>query len=822
MEGIMKKSRFLFSTILLFNFTVITFGQIKWDGGASTTSWTDAANWSGNAVPTDADSIILDNTYVSGNYSVNLAPESSQTVKSLQIGYTGNVNTITLIVSGPTTNALILDGGGASALYLADGGVLSNQSTSGTRGIKLGKASDVFKMSGTGKYSHVTTTSGSGIPELTSGTTSSNYNFESTSFFENLSGNAASFDATPIYGNYILNHTSTNTINNNLSIAGNLEIYSGILNVTSSGTDTLSVSGNVLIGDGATLQGTSTTGRVTVNIIGNVTGTGTLKGNVGSGGTTNYTIGGNITSLISLNTGNTSLTFEGGNPSVNFTAANSSIPTLNEITIGTNKTVTLGDSIYVASGKHFTVNGTLDCGVNRISGAGAFILNANATIKCGHASGVFGNIATLGSNSLSAGANYVFNGLVQQATSALLPDNITGALTIDNALGVFLSSDRTISTGTLNLLNGVLKTRIAEPTVNNLTIGLSATINVTGETSFIDGPVIMILQSGNGRIFPIGKGSAYRPISLNFSVGQDVTAEMFNTAPTGGLASSGVDKISEVRYFSVSNGTSTNITVSLPWGEDDNVTDLTNITAVYGINSITWSGNSRSGSTTGNSSAGTVTGTFNNIIGGDFTLGNISGGSNSLPVELTAFTAFAGKGGVELNWSTATEVNNYGFEIERQILKQVQNDSNGWQKIGFVQGHGNSNSPKDYSFIDQGKVAERSRSYRLKQLDADGSFHYSDVVSVNNALGKSFKLFAPYPNPFNPNTTIKFSIPAASNVSLKIYDIIGNEIANLVNGRKDAGEYEVDFNAKNLPSGIYFSTLRSNGNTQTQKLILMK
>ena len=194
----------------------------------------------------------------------------------------------------------------------------------------------------------------------------------------------------------------------------------------------------------------------------------------------------------------------------------------------------------------------------------------------------------------------------------------------------------------------------------------------------------------------------------------------------------------------------------------------------------------------------------------------------SLPVELILFSVRKYNSLIQLNWQTATEVNNYGFEIERQILKQVQNDSNSWQKIGFVQGHGNSNSPKDYSFIDQEKVAERSRSYRLKQLDADGSFHYSDVVSVNNALGKSFKLFAPYPNPFNPNTTIKFSIPAASNVSLKIYDIIGNEIANLVNGRKDAGEYEVDFNAKNLPSGIYFSTLRSNGNTQTQKLILMK
>jgi len=200
----------------------------------------------------------------------------------------------------------------------------------------------------------------------------------------------------------------------------------------------------------------------------------------------------------------------------------------------------------------------------------------------------------------------------------------------------------------------------------------------------------------------------------------------------------------------------------------------------------------------------------------------IAPSTSTLPVQLNSFTAGLYENKIKLNWSTATEVNNYGFEIERQILKQVQNDSNGWEKIGFVQGHGNSNSPKDYSFIDQEKVAERSRSYRLKQLDFDGSFHYSDVVSVNNALAKSFKLFAPYPNPFNPNTTIKFSIPAASNVSLKIYDIIGNEIANLVNGRKDAGEYEVDFNAKNLPSGIYFSTLRSNGNTQTQKLILMK
>jgi len=188
--------------------------------------------------------------------------------------------------------------------------------------------------------------------------------------------------------------------------------------------------------------------------------------------------------------------------------------------------------------------------------------------------------------------------------------------------------------------------------------------------------------------------------------------------------------------------------------------------------------------------------------------------SQLLPVELTNFDAMLVGNKVQLNWSTATEVNNYGFEI----LRSTQND---WQKIGFVAGHGNSNSPKDYSFTDA-NAPKGNVSFKLKQVDTDGNFTYSDVVTVNNALAKSFKLYSPYPNPFNPSTTIKYSIPSASNVTLKIYDVIGNEVASLVNEKKDAGGYEVNFNAKNLPSGIYFSTLRSNGNVQTQKLLLIK
>ena len=200
----------------------------------------------------------------------------------------------------------------------------------------------------------------------------------------------------------------------------------------------------------------------------------------------------------------------------------------------------------------------------------------------------------------------------------------------------------------------------------------------------------------------------------------------------------------------------------------------------------------------------------------DFTMTNDS----PFPVSLTTFTASVFNSNVELNWATATEVNNYGFEIERCVAS-TGSVTKAWEKIGFVAGHGNSNSPKDYSFADK-NAPKGSLQYRLKQIDTDGSFTFSDIVSVNNALAKSFKLYSAYPNPFNPSTRIKYAIPASTNVSLKIYDVIGNEVATLVNEKKEAGEYEVEFNASNLPSGIYFSRLQSNIGIQTQKLLLIK
>jgi Secretion system C-terminal sorting domain len=186
-----------------------------------------------------------------------------------------------------------------------------------------------------------------------------------------------------------------------------------------------------------------------------------------------------------------------------------------------------------------------------------------------------------------------------------------------------------------------------------------------------------------------------------------------------------------------------------------------------------------------------------------------------LPVEMTSFSVVLSNKLAQLNWETATEVNNYGFEIQR-----LAEDSD-WSKVGFVQGHGNSNSPKYYSFTDAA-IHNGDYSYRLKQIDIDGQYEYSDVVEIKLSAPEDFVLNKNYPNPFNPTTMITYSIPRDAIVILSIYDILGNEVAILENGYKSAGSYSNSFDATNLTSGIYFYTIRSGNFYDTKKMLLMK
>jgi len=196
----------------------------------------------------------------------------------------------------------------------------------------------------------------------------------------------------------------------------------------------------------------------------------------------------------------------------------------------------------------------------------------------------------------------------------------------------------------------------------------------------------------------------------------------------------------------------------------------------------------------------------------------------ALPVELIAFTASANDNVVLLNWQTTTEVNNYGFEIQKLEVRSQKLEEDGWEKVGFVEGAGNSNSPKEYSFIDQEYDQDQGIiKYRLKQIDFDGQFEYSDVVEIEvNVLPTEFSLSQNYPNPFNPSTSIEYTVVSSEYVNLKIYDVLGNEIATLVNEMKDAGKYRVNFNASSLSSGVYFYMIQAGSFNQVRKMMLLR
>lgn len=205
-----------------------------------------------------------------------------------------------------------------------------------------------------------------------------------------------------------------------------------------------------------------------------------------------------------------------------------------------------------------------------------------------------------------------------------------------------------------------------------------------------------------------------------------------------------------------------------------------------------------------------------------------------LPVTISSFTSIVLGNIVSLRWITATEVDNYGFEVERKLLDGKATKEGAisisttplwgeavWHKVGFVEGNGMTNIPHDYDFRET--VSPGSYSYRLKQIDRDGKFAYSKTIDVNIPVPRVLSLSDNFPNPFNPTTTIEFTLPDDGRVSLRIYDVLGREVASLVEERLKAGElYRTVFDASKLASGVYFSRLEYGGRQLIKKLLLMK
>ncbi len=203
----------------------------------------------------------------------------------------------------------------------------------------------------------------------------------------------------------------------------------------------------------------------------------------------------------------------------------------------------------------------------------------------------------------------------------------------------------------------------------------------------------------------------------------------------------------------------------------------------------------------------------------------VIGGDIILPVELSSFTANIKQREVELVWETKTEVNTSMFQIERALVKD---NVKTFAKIGEVAASGNSNSPKSYNFVDK-KLQSGKYVYRLKMVDADGSFQYSKEVEGEVALPKEFGLSQNYPNPFNPTTRIDYQLPFDSKVNIELYGITGERIATIINNELSAGYYTLDINASalNLASGVYIYRMNATGQNnqnfvQVKKLMLTK
>ena len=187
------------------------------------------------------------------------------------------------------------------------------------------------------------------------------------------------------------------------------------------------------------------------------------------------------------------------------------------------------------------------------------------------------------------------------------------------------------------------------------------------------------------------------------------------------------------------------------------------------------------------------------------------------PVELASFTAKQSENRIYLEWTTKTETNNKGFEVERK------SKNSNWEKTAFIAGHGTSAKPNIYYFTDQQlQQGTEEYYYRLKQIDFDGTFTYSNEVKVETRVIKNYELFQNFPNPFNPSTTIRFNQPMAGKTTLKIYNLIGQEVAVLIDKHLQQGSYSVEWKTDNMPSGIYIYKLQTGSVSLSKKMIFIK
>jgi hypothetical protein len=834
-------------------------GNYTWNGSQNTI-WNEAANWTPTGIPGTNSEVIIPDASTTPNDPILITTE----IKALHLESGGILN---------SQDNAVLTLNGADGAWINGGGTFNP----GTSNVIFKNANAT--VSGTTDAHNITIDSGT-VLWLTNGTiirvngTITNYGLCQAvngvvTTIEYNGGNQTIIipnPATNRYYNLILSGSGTKTMPAvPINIYGDL-IVSGTTSVTAS--ETMTIFGNVTIENGATFN----TGNYDHSIGGNITNNGTFTTYTGKtitmNGTTAQTIGGTISNEFTNLTINNSVgvMLDGSTTTVNETLTLTS----GTFNVGTN-TLNLNNGVSVGSGSMASLaTGTVN--YNQLSD-GQYVMagnyrnlifsNYNKTLSSTGTIGIAGtftpgsatghtitsstinfngsgpqtipafkyynlNVSNSGSNITLAnsgtiyiagtfspgstsfgtitGSTIQYNGISAQTQNAFTFNNIT----LNNNTGLTLTGDCTIN-GALNLSVGILHT-----SDNVLYFGTSATHTAESDANYIEGIAYMFSRTvGTGTINFLNCN-----IQGNAEIG-DVS--MSRRTGSEGIVTVGSNSSIASRWnitTSVTFSGTRNVTYTWPSVLDNNnLFSSSNNARLWYYNDTTFLWDTIGSGTdvsAMNPRSMTVPHTH-------FSLYVISSDISPLPVLLSSFTSNVNVRDVKLNWITASENNNAGFEIYRSS----QSDKDNWIKIGYIKGAGEKTTPTNYSFDDK-KLNTGKYNYRLKQIDNNGNFEYYNLTTIIEVgVPKEFAISQNYPNPFNPVTKIDYDLPFDSRVRIVVYDMLGREVKVMMNSElKQAGYYTAELNATNLASGIYAYRMIANGqgkdNIFTKKMAVIK
>ena len=790
------------------------------------------------------------NIFIGGNYSntgtltvgsnvVNYNGSSDQTVKIANYYVltvqktTGTAN----IVSSGTLTATTLNNLSGS-VSLTNAATISNvyvmgslQLTSTASGINI----DDFKVYSGGTVTHssaiTVNVSGNFTNDGTFTVGGSSYNFTGTA--KQISGTSATtFSNIQVTGTYTNNTTVSLSVKDvtgsgSLTNASNKSLLiSGVNTVT---TFDASASGNSVEYN----SGTSQTIRATsyYHLLSSSTGSRTI-----SSGTT-VKIAGTFTpgSSNSYTTTGSTVEFNGSSAQVipqfnfyNLVSSSTGTRTFSSGTIiGIAGAFTTGSNSYTVTGSRVDINGS---GVQTIPAFGFYSLTVsnNNSVSLAGAITVSGNFDNQGQFSaatyaISLAGNWNNDGVYTNTSNTITlngtsDQSLTGStsttfnnLTINKSSGTLTLSAATTVNGTLTLTSG----KIYTTSTNLLTLGSSASVTGASNSSYVDGPVAKVMTSTSAFTFPTGKNGRYQSVAVTPASAVSVTfrAEYFDATTNNSPCGTGINHVSQVEYHQVDRTSgSTNAYVTLSWGTQSKVDG----SALADLRVARWNGtqweDKGQASVSGTSSSGTIK---SNLVTSfsPFKLASATS-SNPLPVNLISFSAEVVKESVQLNWETASEINNDYFSVERS------NDGITFEELDQVAGNGNSNVPINYSFLDAHSFNGISY-YRLKQVDYNGAFEYSAVVSVN-VEGNTNAGLVIYTDKITPSS-LQFLVNGSANETgtFQIVDLSGKICQSQTYSMSQNSELVTLNINQQLHSGIYFLVMHlANGKTYSQKMLI--